>query len=118
MVNSIRKEDVQDYSPFDDGEGCQFVIFQNLISLLDLLIHLLVSDRSRFWLFLAYVFAFMSLAGAAAFLVMDNQPSSLISTWVGTAGVLQSMFILGRSEPQFKCDSFKFWNFNLNMVLL
>lgn len=70
--NVVRREELQDYSPFDDGTGC----------------------RSRTWLFLAYVIAFTSLASAAGLLVRDALPGSP-STWPGAAGVLQCALVLG-----------------------
>eukprot|EP00271_Cylindrocystis_brebissonii_P013213 TRINITY_DN32888_c0_g1_i1.p1 TRINITY_DN32888_c0_g1~~TRINITY_DN32888_c0_g1_i1.p1 ORF type:complete len:147 (+),score=23.56 TRINITY_DN32888_c0_g1_i1:194-634(+) len=84
MVNVVRREDLQqDYSPFDE-DTC----------------------RSRGWLFLAYVIAFVSLAGATTLLILDAHTASTassswlphketISVWTGTAGVLQCGFVLG-----------------------
>ena len=52
---------------------------------------------SRTWLFLAYVIAFVSLAGSAGLLIKDSQAGSP-SSWPGSAGVLQCFLVLGRWE--------------------
>ncbi|CAI5939176.1 unnamed protein product [Closterium sp. NIES-64] len=55
-------------------------------------------SRSRTWLFLAYVIAFASLAGAAGMLIKDASPPST-SSWPGAAGVFQCAFIIARCAP-------------------
>ncbi|XP_024365587.1 uncharacterized protein [Physcomitrium patens] len=72
MVNGVRRDELTDYSPFDDNDGC----------------------RSRTWLFLAYVIAFTSLAGSVGMLVQDALLPTTPSTWTGIAGVLQCFFVL------------------------
>ncbi|KAH9572455.1 hypothetical protein CY35_02G151400 [Sphagnum magellanicum] len=72
MFNCVRRDELQDYSPFDDGEGC----------------------RSRTWLFLSYVIAFVSLAGSAGMLVQDALLPDTPSSWTGVAGVLQCTCVL------------------------
>jgi len=72
MFNCVRREEIQDYSPFDDNEGC----------------------RSRTWLFLAYVISFVSLAGSVGMLVQDSLLPDTPSSWTGIAGVLQCFFVL------------------------
>ncbi|GJP51774.1 hypothetical protein CLOM_g10916 [Closterium sp. NIES-68] len=72
MFNAVHRDELLDYSPYDDGAGC----------------------RSRTWLFLAYVIAFASLAGAAGLLIKDASPPST-SSWPGAAGVFQCAFIIG-----------------------
>ncbi|KAJ7563628.1 hypothetical protein O6H91_03G117700 [Diphasiastrum complanatum] len=72
MFNCVKKEDLQEYSSYDDGEGC----------------------RSRTWLFLAYVISFVSLAGSVGMLVQDSLVPKGPSTWTGVAGVLQCFLIL------------------------
>jgi hypothetical protein len=74
MFNCVRQDELQDYSPFDDGEAC----------------------RSRTWLFLSYVVAFVSLAGSAGMLVQDALLPDTPSSWTGIAGVLQCTFVLTR----------------------
>ncbi|CAI5526465.1 unnamed protein product, partial [Closterium sp. Naga37s-1] len=71
MFNAVHRDELHDYSPYDDGAGC----------------------RSRTWLFLAYVIAFASLAGAAGMLIKDASPPST-SSWPGAAGVFQCAFII------------------------
>ncbi|CAM6096770.1 unnamed protein product [Calypogeia fissa] len=73
MFNGVRRDELQEYSPYDDGEGC----------------------RSRTWLFLAYVISFVSLAGSVGLLVEDALVPEKPSTWTGVAGVLQCSFVLG-----------------------
>lgn len=76
MFNAVRREELQDYSPFDDGSGC----------------------RSRTWLFLAYVIAFISLAASAGLLIQDSANVTALNPdawWPGGAGVVQTIFILG-----------------------
>ncbi|CAK9222368.1 unnamed protein product [Sphagnum troendelagicum] len=51
-------------------------------------------DRSRTWLFLSYVIAFVSLAGSAGMLVQDALLPDTPSSWTGIAGVLQCTFVL------------------------
>ncbi|CAM6014473.1 unnamed protein product [Sphagnum balticum] len=53
-------------------------------------------DRSRTWLFLSYVIAFVSLAGSAGMLVQDALLPDTPSSWTGIAGVLQCTFVLTR----------------------
>ncbi|KAL2633474.1 hypothetical protein R1flu_004953 [Riccia fluitans] len=72
MFNCVKKEELVEYSPFDDGEGC----------------------RSRTWLFLAYVISFVSLAGSVGMLIEDALVEGRPSTWTGVAGVLQCTFVL------------------------
>lgn len=72
MFNGVRRDELTDYSPFDDNDGC----------------------RSRTWLFLAYVIAFTSLAGSVGMLVQDALLPTTPSTWTGIAGVLQCFFVL------------------------
>eukprot|EP00249_Psilotum_nudum_P010017 c22284_g1_i1 orf=416-835(+) len=72
MFNCVKRDDLQDYSPFDEGEGC----------------------RSKTWLFLAYVIAFVSLAGSVGMLIEDAVLKTGPSTWTGVAGVLQCFFVL------------------------
>ncbi len=52
--------------------------------------------RSRTWLFLSYVIAFVSLAGSAGMLVQDALLPDTPSSWTGIAGVLQCTFVLTR----------------------
>ncbi|MCO5554009.1 hypothetical protein L7F22_007535 [Adiantum nelumboides] len=49
MSNCVKRDEIQDYFPYDGGEGC----------------------RSRTWLFLAYVISFVSLAGSIGLLIQD-----------------------------------------------
>eukprot|EP00850_Spirogloea_muscicola_P024703 SM001331S26849 [mRNA] locus=s1331:1446:2018:- [translate_table: standard] len=71
MFNCVRREELQDFSPYDDGSGC----------------------RSRTWLFLAYVISFVSLAGAAGMLIQDSVVAGG-SAWPGFAGVFQAGLVL------------------------
>ncbi|GAQ84641.1 hypothetical protein KFL_001980240 [Klebsormidium nitens] len=73
MFNCVRREDLQEYDPYDDGAGC----------------------RSRVWLFLSYVLSFVSLAGSVGLLINDYANPAITSTWPGVAGVCQCTFILG-----------------------
>ncbi|KAH7388395.1 hypothetical protein KP509_16G073900 [Ceratopteris richardii] len=72
MFNCVKRDDIQDYSPYDDGEGC----------------------RSRTWLFLAYVISFVSLAGSVGLLIQDALVDAAASSWTGVAGILQCVFVL------------------------
>ncbi|PSS19427.1 Transmembrane protein [Actinidia chinensis var. chinensis] len=69
MFCCVRREDV-DYSPYEDSE-----------------------ERLKLWLFLAYVVSFVSLAAAVTLLIHDSQVKSGPSSWTGTAGVLQCVFV-------------------------
>ncbi|KAH9313998.1 hypothetical protein KI387_022625, partial [Taxus chinensis] len=51
-------------------------------------------NRSKTWLFLAYVISFVSLAGSVGLLVQDCLSKSGPSSWTGVAGVLQCVFVL------------------------
>ncbi len=57
---------------------------------------LLLWCRSRTWLFLSYVIAFVSLAGSAGMLVQDALLPDTPSSWTGVAGVLQCTCVLAR----------------------
>ncbi|MCO5588589.1 hypothetical protein L7F22_042546 [Adiantum nelumboides] len=72
MFNCVKRDEIQDYSPYDDGKGC----------------------RSRTWLFLAYVISFVSLVGSFGLLIQDALVNSAASSWTGMTGVLQCVFIL------------------------
>ncbi|KAF8065905.1 SF3B4 [Scenedesmus sp. PABB004] len=74
MINCIRRDDLQDYDPFDDGGFC----------------------RSRFWLFLSYVVSFGSVVGAVWVLMQHYamNPGSGGEVWPGVAGVFQVALIL------------------------
>ncbi|EFJ13682.1 hypothetical protein SELMODRAFT_410867 [Selaginella moellendorffii] len=71
MFNCVRREELQDYSPYDD-ESC----------------------RSRAWLFIAYVVSFVSLAGSVGILIQDSLLPTGPSAWTGVAGVLQCFLVL------------------------
>eukprot|EP00882_Tetradesmus_deserticola_P003957 GHRQ01004183.1.p1 GENE.GHRQ01004183.1~~GHRQ01004183.1.p1 ORF type:complete len:172 (+),score=21.30 GHRQ01004183.1:184-699(+) len=74
MINCIRRDDLQDYDPFDDGGFC----------------------RSRFWLFLSYVVSFGSVVGAVWVLMQHYAMNSDVAgeVWPGVAGVFQVSCIL------------------------
>ncbi|OAE22178.1 hypothetical protein AXG93_3271s1210 [Marchantia polymorpha subsp. ruderalis] len=74
MFNCVRREDLTDYSPYDDGESC----------------------RSKTWLFFAYVVSFVSLAGSVGMLLQDAHMEGKPSTWTGAAGVIQCTNVLAR----------------------
>eukprot|EP00877_Chromochloris_zofingiensis_P002392 jgi/Chrzof1/12153/Cz06g23030.t1 len=75
MINCIRRDDLQDYDPFDDGGFC----------------------RSRFWLFLSYVVSFAAVVGAVWVLLHRYalNPEQAGEIWPGVAGVFQVACILG-----------------------
>lgn len=72
MFNAVHRDELHDYSPYDEGAGC----------------------RSRTWLFLAYVLAFASLAASAGTLISDASTPNT-SSWPGAAGVFQCALIIG-----------------------
>ena len=61
--------------------------------------------RSRTWLFVAYVVAFVSLSGSVGLLVQDALQPATPSTWTGIAGVLQCCFVLAR----YSSSPFSIW---------
>lgn len=77
MINSVRRESLRAYDPFDDGSDC----------------------RMRFWLFISYIVSFASVVGAVWILVAQyaNNPqiTDAQGMWPGVAGVIQSALILG-----------------------
>mmetsp|Transcript_13159 Transcript_13159/g.25116 ORF Transcript_13159/g.25116 Transcript_13159/m.25116 type:complete len:151 (-) Transcript_13159:193-645(-) len=77
MINSVRRENLRAYDPFDDGSDC----------------------RMRFWLFISYVVSFSSLVAAVWVLIQHYASNPGVTTsqdmWPGVAGVIQSTLILG-----------------------
>lgn len=75
MINCIRRDDLVEYDPFDDGGFC----------------------RSRFWLFLSYVVSFASVVGSVWVLMQHYaaNPAAAGNVWPGVAGVFQVSCILG-----------------------
>eukprot|EP00879_Flechtneria_rotunda_P003907 GHRR01004147.1.p1 GENE.GHRR01004147.1~~GHRR01004147.1.p1 ORF type:complete len:170 (+),score=25.44 GHRR01004147.1:115-624(+) len=75
MINCIRRDDLQDYDPFDDGGFC----------------------RSRFWLFLSYIVSFSAVVGSVWVLMQHYamNPDMAGEVWPGVAGIFQVACILG-----------------------
>jgi len=73
MINCIRRDDLQDYDPFDDGGFC----------------------RSRFWLFLSYLVSFAAVIGSVWVLMQHYALNpEHPQVWPGVAGVFQVACIL------------------------
>lgn len=74
MMNLVRRDELQDYDPFDDGGLC----------------------RTRFWLFLSYIVSFGSLIGAVWVLAQHYtlNPEMKGEVWPGVAGIFQVTCIL------------------------
>mmetsp|Transcript_33379 Transcript_33379/g.85312 ORF Transcript_33379/g.85312 Transcript_33379/m.85312 type:complete len:162 (-) Transcript_33379:417-902(-) len=70
MINSVRRGDLEDTDSLEEGTEC----------------------RIKFWLFLAYCFAFGSLFASVWFLVQSNSAGE--DLWAGIAGVVQCSLIL------------------------
>lgn len=78
MINLVRREDLSDYDPFDDGGYC----------------------RSRFWLFISYMVSFGAVAGGVWVLLQDyafNKNLGDASVWPGVAVMFQVTCILASS---------------------
>mmetsp|Transcript_54449 Transcript_54449/g.173018 ORF Transcript_54449/g.173018 Transcript_54449/m.173018 type:complete len:152 (+) Transcript_54449:276-731(+) len=75
MINCVRRDELQEYDPFDDGSDC----------------------RSRSWLFVSYVVSFSSVVAAVWVLVQNYATNPEIKgdeIWPGVAGVIQCTLIL------------------------
>ncbi|KAK9809248.1 hypothetical protein WJX72_012057 [[Myrmecia] bisecta] len=74
MINAIRRDELQEYDPFDEGVFC----------------------RSRFWLFLSYVVSSSAVIGSVMVLLKDYAlDPNVHNVWPGIACLFQVTCILG-----------------------